>query len=67
MCFSKPKVSNVSTVTPPPPPSPSESAAAAQGAPESIEQDVSSSKKRMNKLRIQLASNQGVSGVNIPQ
>jgi hypothetical protein len=67
MCFSKPKIQQVSSVTPPPPPAPSESAAAKQGVPESIEQDVDSSKKKLNKLRIQLASNQGVSGVNIPQ
>ena len=67
MCFSKPNISRPTTVTPPPPPAPSESAASAQGVPESIDQDMESSKKKMNKLRIQLASNQGVSGVNIPQ
>ena len=66
MCFSKPKISKPTTITPPPPPAPAESAAAKQGVAET-NMDESTSNMRKNKLRIQLASNQGVSGVNIPQ
>lgn len=66
MCTSKPKVEKV--VTPAPAPAPVASAAEKQSAPETADLSNDNSLNRgRNKLRINMPSSQGSSGINIPQ
>lgn len=66
MCTSRPKVEKV--VTPAPAPAPVASAAERQSTPETADLSADESLKRgRNKLRINMPSSQGTSGLNIPQ